>query len=145
MRRPFSPLTRSPGVARRGWRVAGFTLAEVLASMLFMAIVIPVAMEGMSVASRAGILGQRKAAAMRIAERVLDEMIVMNELTSNAANGSIVDGDTSYPWTMKSEPWTEDPLTVVTVKVSFELQGSTFEVSASTLIDTGASTETETE
>lgn len=113
--------------------------------MLFMAIVIPVAMEGMSVASRAGILGQRKAAAMRIAERVLDEMIVMNELTSNAANGSIVDGDTSYPWTMKSEPWTEDPLTVVTVKVSFELQGSTFEVSASTLIDTGASTETETE
>ena len=145
MRRPFSPFARSPGAARRGWRVAAFTLAEVLASMLFMAIVIPVAMEGMSVASRAGILGQRKAAAMRIAERVLDEMVVMNELTSNASNGTIVDGDTTYPWTMKSEPWTEDPLTVVTVKVSFELQGSTFEVSASTLIDTGASTETGTE
>ena len=36
-------------------RNRAFTLAEVLAALLFMAIVIPVALHGMSVASRAGV------------------------------------------------------------------------------------------
>ena len=121
-------------------RRRGFTLVEVLAAMLFMAIVIPVAMHGVSIASRAGNLGQRKAAAMRVAERVLNEMIVTGQMSSGASQGSIVDGDTTYPWTMKSEPWTEDTMTQVTVKVSFDVQGSTFDVSASTLYDPNATT-----
>ena len=124
-------------------RRRGFTLAEVLAALLFMAIVIPVTMEGMSVASRAGILGQRKAAAMRVAERLLNEMIVTGQVTSNAASGSTIDGDTTYPWTMRSEPWSADAMTEVTVRVSFIVQGGTFDVSASTLFDpTNAATTT---
>ena len=52
---------RSSGPARRRLGAGGFTLAEVLAALLFLAILIPVTMHGVSVASRAGILGQRKA------------------------------------------------------------------------------------
>ena len=37
----------------------GFTLLEVLAALMLMAIVVPVAMQGMSIATRAGVLGQR--------------------------------------------------------------------------------------
>ena len=51
-------------------RRAAFTLAEVLAALLFMAIVIPVALEGLRIASLAGQVGERKAAAARVAERV---------------------------------------------------------------------------
>lgn len=121
-------------------RCRAFTLVEVLAALLLMAILIPVTMEGVSVASRAGNLGQRKAAAMRVAERVLNEMIVTGQATSSAATGSIVDGDTTYPWTMKSAPWTEDTMTQITVQVSFDVQGNTYDVSASTLFDTTATT-----
>jgi type II secretory pathway pseudopilin PulG len=117
-----------------------FTLAEVLAAMLFMAIVIPVAMHGVSVASRAGTLGQRKAAAMRVAERVLEETIATSADISSTTNGTVIDGDTSYPWTLKSDAWTEDTMTELTVTVSFDLQGSTFNVSASTLYDPAAIT-----
>jgi prepilin-type N-terminal cleavage/methylation domain-containing protein len=117
---------------------AGFTLAEVLAALLLMAILVPVAMHGVSVASRAGTLGQRKATAMRIAERVLDEAILTGRVTSGAANGTIVDGDLSYPWTLKSQPWSEDTMTQVTVRVYFELQGETFDVAATTLYDPNA-------
>ena len=120
---------------RRGSKAGGFTLAEVLAALLFMAILVPVTMQGVSVASRAGTLGQRKATAMRIAERVLDEQIVNGQLATATPYGNIVDGDVNYPWTMRSEPWTEDSMTVLTVRVSFDLQGSTFEVAASTLYD----------
>src|SRR2546430_15444677 len=81
----------------------GFTLVEVLAALLFMAIIIPVAMHGMSVASRAGILGQRKVAAMRVAERVLDELLVTGHINSGSSDGTTVEGDTTYPWTRSEE------------------------------------------
>jgi type II secretory pathway pseudopilin PulG len=122
----------SPLNARRS---RAFTLVEVLAALLFMAIVIPVAMHGITVASRAGSLGQRKGTAMRIAERVLNEMIVTGQTTSGVGSGSVTEGDISYPWTMKSSPWTEDAMTQMTVTVSFDVQGSTYDVSASTLFD----------
>ncbi|MDP3068900.1 MAG: type II secretion system protein [Opitutaceae bacterium] len=120
---------------QRQARTCGFTLAEVLAALLFMAILIPVTMHGVAVASRAGILGQRKATAMRIAERVLNEQITSGQIATATPYGNVVDGDTTYPWTMVSEPWTEDAMTVLTVRVSFDVQGSTFEVAANTLYD----------
>ncbi len=131
--RPLSTGRRDPSLG--GLRAGGFTLVEVLAALLLMAILIPVTMEGVSVASRAGTLGQRKAVAMRIAERVLNETIVTGQVTTNAGSGSVVDGDTTYPWTLTSAPWTEDTMTEITVKVSFDVQGNTYDVSASTLFD----------
>ena len=125
----------------------GFTLAEVLAALLFMAVLIPVTMHGVSVASRAGILGKRKAAAMRIAERVLDEQLLYGQMETATPYGSIVDGDVSYSWTLKTEPWPEDitiTMNVVTVRVEFEVQGNTFEAAASTLYDPTLTTSTTT-
>lgn len=119
---------------RRHEKTRAFTLIEVLASLLLMAIIIPVAMEGMSVASRAGILGQRKAAAMRVAERVLNELIVQNETQHGSSSGNTLDGDTNYPWTMRSETWSEDAMIQLTVTVTFTVQGNAYEVSASTLL-----------
>ncbi|MEY2879827.1 MAG: hypothetical protein RLZZ15_2207 [Verrucomicrobiota bacterium] len=123
-------------------RARGFTLVEVLAALLFLAILIPVTMRGVSVASRAGVLGQRKAAAMRIAERVLDEQIVSGQIATATPYGNLVDGDITYPWTMTNEPWTEDSMNVLTVRVSFDVQGHTYEVVASTLYDPTATTST---
>jgi len=126
---------RRPGGERRPYRnTRAFTLIEVLASLLLMAIIIPVAMEGMSVASRAGILGQRKAAAMRVAERVLNELIVEGETQHASSSGNALDGDTNYPWAMRSETWSEDAMLQVTVTVTFTVQGNAYDVSASTLL-----------
>jgi prepilin-type N-terminal cleavage/methylation domain-containing protein len=112
-----------------------FTLIEVLAALLMMAIVIPVAMEGMSVASRVGVLGQRKAAAMRVAERLLNELVIENQQQQqSSASGTTADGDTSYPWTMRSEAWSEDAMLQLTVTVNFIVRGNTYDVSVSTLL-----------
>ena len=119
----------------------GFTLVEVLAALLLMAIVIPVAMEGMSVASRVGILGQRKAAAMRVAERVLNELMVEQQMQQNSSSGMALDGDTSYPWTMRVENWPEDAMQQMTVAVTFTVQGNNYEVNVTTLLPTAAPTD----
>lgn len=119
-------------------RPAGFTLVEILAALLMMAIVIPVAMQGMSIATRAGILGQRKAAAMRVGERVLNELIVEGDAQRSSNSGTAVDGGTSYDWTMKSEAWPQDEMMQLTVTVMFTVQGSQYSVDVSTLMPPSA-------
>ncbi len=130
---------------QRHARNRGFTLAEVLAALLFMAVLIPVTMHGVSVASRAGIMGQRKAAAARIAERVLDEQIFSNLIGVGTPQGTITEGDITYPWSLKIDPWTIDPqsgLEVITVDVQFDVQGNTYDIAVSTLYDPNAVTTT---
>src|SRR5689334_15182452 len=67
---------------------AGFTLAEVLAALALMAIVIPVAVHGMRVASLAGVVAQRKALAARIGERLLNETVVTRQWNQSVQNGT---------------------------------------------------------
>jgi type II secretory pathway pseudopilin PulG len=107
----------------------------VLAAMLVMAIVIPVALQGVSIANRAAMLGQRKAAAMRVAERMLNELFITGQLNQSTASGSVTEGDTTFPWTMQTTTWPLDAMTEVTVNVTFTVQGNNYNISASTLFD----------
>lgn len=135
-------VTMSTDAPRRQRRRA-FTLAEVLAALLFMAILIPVTMHGVSVASRAGIMSLRKATAMRIAERVLDEQITAGQLATATPYGSITENGVDYPWTLRSDSWSEDTtiaMNLVTVRVEFTVQGNAYDVAVSTLYDPQAST-----
>jgi general secretion pathway protein I len=113
----------------------GFTLAEVLAALAFMAIVIPVAVEGLRVASLAGQVGQRKAVAARIAERVLNERVVTSQTQTATQRGVVQDGVLQYQWYVHSELWPEDAMRLVTVEVTFPVQGQTYDVRLSTLMD----------
>lgn len=135
----FAPSRTRSDVGANASRRAAFTLVEILAALLMMAIVIPVAMEGMSIATRAGVLGQRKAAAMRVAERVLNELIVEGDTSRASTSGTTADGDVNYPWTMRSETWPEDPMTLVTVTVTFTVQGNEYSVDLNTLIPPSSS------
>lgn len=115
---------------------AGFTLAEVLAALLFMAIVIPVAVQGLHVASRAGSVAERKAIGARLAETKLNELIVTGQWQSSAQKGTVQDGWQSYTWQLQTEPWVEDAtMRLVTVQVSVPVQGQDYDVRVSTLVD----------
>jgi hypothetical protein len=121
--------------ARNGNRA--FTLAEVLAAMLFMAIVIPVALQGVRIASLAGEVGQRKMIAARIGNKVLNELNVTGQLQNAARSGSVHEGGLDYNWSIRSAIWTEDttsPMTLVTMTVAYKAQGKTYDVKLSTLV-----------
>jgi type II secretory pathway pseudopilin PulG len=135
MRFNIEPARSALAVLRRAQ--AGFTLAEALAAMVFMAIVIPVAVDGLRIASLAGEVGQRKAVAGRIAEKVLNELKVENKLQSSGQNGTVQEGGLTYQWSLRTELWTQDPTTPMlqaTVTVSFPAQGRPYDVRLSTLI-----------
>jgi len=126
--------------AARARLLGGFTLAEVLAALVFMSIVIPVAVQAVRVASEAGQVGERKAAAARIAERVLNELLVTGGLQQSTRSGNVEEGERAYKWTMRSEPWSQDAMNLVTVQVVYSVQGREHEVNLSTLYNPATQT-----
>jgi general secretion pathway protein I len=127
----LSPTYCKPGCARR----AGFTLAEVLAALLFMAIVIPVALQGISIANRAGQVALRKTEAARVAERVLNESLVTTNWDKSGLSGAVTEGMHDFRWQLRNEPWTQQPLRLLSVQVTFAVQGQEYDVRLSTLAD----------
>jgi type II secretory pathway pseudopilin PulG len=112
---------------------SAFTLAEVLAALLFMAIVIPVAVQGLRISARAGELAERKREAARVAERLLNESIVVTNSGSAARSGVVQEADREYRWALRTEPWSRPELEVRVVEVTFPVQGEDYQVELMTL------------
>jgi len=134
----FRPTPRATRCAKQ--TVTGFTFAEVLAALLFMAIVIPAAVEGVRIANLAGQVSNRKTVATRIAQNYLTELKVSGQWQRGAQNGTIQEGPYQYRWLAQVEPWTQisrspNTFRLLTVQVFFLVQGREYDVRLSTLID----------
>ena len=114
---------------------AAFTLAEVLAALVFMAIVIPVAVQGLRIANLAGQVAVHKSEATRVAERVLNESIVTTNWNKSGLSGTAIEGTHQFSWVMRNEAWNQDPIRLLSVQVAFAVQGQQYDVRLSTLID----------
>lgn len=130
---PNAPATNSRSASRAR---AGFTLIEVLAALTFMAIVIPVAIEGIQIANQAGVVGMRRAAAARIGDRVLNELIVTRQWQRSSQGGKVEENAVIYEWKTTQTVWSErSTLKVLTVRVLFDVQSREYEVALSTIVD----------
>jgi hypothetical protein len=119
--------------SRVTFHVAAFTLAEVLAALLFLAIVIPAAVEALHVASLAGEVAARKGAAARIADRILNESLVTTNWTGSAQSGTATEGALDFRWTLTAQNWPQDSMEMLTAQVTFQAQGKDYSVKLSTL------------
>lgn len=116
-----------PGLA------SGFTLMECLVALTFLAIVVPVVVEALHVASGAGSIAARKGAAARIAQRVLNESIVMTNWNGGQQSGTVTEGSDEFRWTLDSQSWQQNPMKLLTAQVTFNTQGRPYTVEMSTL------------
>jgi len=133
-------ISRRHGVGlKKRHRAAAFTLAEVLASLVFMAILIPVALEALSIATRAGEVAARKGEASLVAERVLNENVATTNWSGSVQNGSVRQGVREFNWSLHNEPWTADTaqsaMRQLSVEVKYSVQGREYSVRMSTLVD----------
>lgn len=120
------------GAAQRPCQAA-FTLAETLAALLFLAIVIPVAVEALHVASGAGEITVRKGEAARVADWVLNQSLVMTNWSTGPQSGTAAEGPDQFHWTLTSQNWPQDTMKLLTAEVTFSTQGRPYSVSLSTL------------
>ena len=112
---------------------AGFTLSEMLAALLFLAIVIPTAVEALHVASLAGEVAARKSEAARVADRVLNESLVTTNWAGGMQSGTITEGILDFKWKLTSQSWPQDSMQMLTAEVTYSAQGKDYSVRLSTL------------
>jgi len=101
--------------------------------MLFLAIVIPAAVEALHISSLAGEVAVRKGAAARIADRVLNESLIMTNWNNGVQNGTVSEGVLSFRWTLTSQAWPVDAMQLLTAEVKYQAQGKDYSVKLSTL------------
>ncbi len=121
---------------------AAFTLAEVLAALLFMAIVLPVAIEGLHIASLAGAVAAAKGQAARIGQNVLNDNLVSTNWLQTL-QGSTTEGQRTFRWVLSSDAWNQDPtqtaMRQLSVEVTYNVRGRDYQVKFSTLVDSSLS------
>ena len=139
---------------------AGFTLVEILASLLFLAIAVPAIVGALGVASRASEVAERSSVAGNLAENKLDEFLVGNAWQSAAQPAGDFGADyPNYRWQMTTQTWAgntanigttsasalgSNTLTELAVEVFYPVQGSEHSVRLTTLISPPVSSATTT-
>jgi hypothetical protein len=126
---------RTPFVIRHSsfGNSSAFTLAEVLAALLFLAIVIPAAVEALHISSLAGEVAARKGQAARIADRILNESIVTTNWSSGTQSGTVSEGSLDFRYKLTAETWPQDSMQLLTAEVTFSAKGHDYSVKLSTL------------
>lgn len=114
---------------------SGFTFVEMLAAMIFVAIVIPIAVEGIRVASRVGEVADHKRTGAQLADEMLNELILSGDWAEAETEGDFDDDWPDYRWEIETEEWDEETLQLVTVKVFFTVQGKEYSVALSSLAE----------
>ena len=107
--------------------------------MVFMAILIPVALEGLSIASRAGEVAVRKSEAALVAEKILNETIATTNWNTSGQSGTVRQGFREFRWKLNNDAWNQDSnqsgMRLLSVEVTFETQGRDYTLRMSTLAD----------
>lgn len=115
-------------------RRAGFTFAEILAAMLFLGLVIPVAMQAVRIASDAGTMASRRSIATRLGDARLTELAITDEWRTGTQAGQFDQPYQDYRWEIRSENWTELGMMQLSMVVTFKVRQRDAQVILTTLV-----------
>lgn len=121
----------------------GITLVEVLATMVIVAIVLPVALRGIALTVTLAGLTRQRGEATALAESKLSELQVTGDWQNGMLSGDFGDAWPAYRWEAVVEPWDEEALQQLHIAVTWTTRGAQREVVLSTLV-TPTSTSTST-
>jgi type II secretory pathway pseudopilin PulG len=124
----------------------GFTLVEILATFVLIALILPAAMEGISLAMKLGTKSKHQVEASALAETKLAEFLLSGDYSKGDQSGTFdtTGSDTSYTWNLAVEDWTtEDSMKQLTMTVGWTSSaGTDHSVALSTLVYIESESET---
>lgn len=115
-------------------RFSGFTFIEVLASLLFMAIVIPAVVTALTISNRAAISAERTNVAVQLGENRLNELLIDNTWSTGESRGEFGQEWPGFRWELTQGTWEIDSMTELTMEVFFPVQGNEQSVRLTTLV-----------
>src|SRR4051794_15611557 len=113
-------------------RRSGFTLVEVLASLVIMGIVLPFAMRGATLAMHAGSLARHQAEAATLGEAKLTEMVSQGDWGSSSSEGDFAPDFPQYRWSLQSAQRDLD-VTELMLSVTWKERGEDRSIKVATL------------
>ena len=98
---------RKHGGSGRRTRAGGFTFVEILAALLFLALVVPAIVTALTLSNKASEFTERGGAAGALAENKLNEMLTADawQAAGSAASGDCGPDWPGYRWEMTQSPW----------------------------------------
>ena len=125
-------------ISARGNSSAGFTLLEVLTALAILAIVLPIAMNGIGLATRLAGLTRQRDIASNLAETKLNELVVTGNYNNGASGGDFA-ANPGYSWQASTQTLSEPDLpnadlTQLAVTVDFRSLGRQRHVTMTTLV-----------
>ena len=90
---------------------AGFTLVELLATFVLIAIIIPVAMRGISISTRIAGHSKKQIEAVSLAETKLTEFLITEDWLDGDQSGDFGEDWPEYRWNLVIEDWEEEETT----------------------------------
>ena len=109
-------------IQRQGTK--GFTLVEVMATVVLIAIVIPVAMRGISMGTRMASHSKRQIEATCLAKAKIAEMVASRGWESGAHSGDFGREWPDYAWSVELTNWSVASVYQLAVRVSWRSSGS---------------------
>jgi type II secretory pathway pseudopilin PulG len=88
----------------------GFTLLEILATFVLVAIIIPVAMEGISLSTKIASDSKRKIEAGILAEQKLTEILITDDWMNGDQDGDFGEEFKDYEWNLEVLDWEGEEL-----------------------------------
>jgi prepilin-type N-terminal cleavage/methylation domain-containing protein len=126
----------------RGARVrGGFTLVEVLASLLLAAIVLPPAIRGIVLCLDTAGEARLRTEAAALAQSKLTELVATGEVYDAQLEGDFGEELPQYRWAAQLTEWEDSRLVQLDVAVTWQRHGRDRDVTLSTLLYLGAADE----
>jgi type II secretory pathway pseudopilin PulG len=117
-----------------GRACGAFTFVEVLAALVFLAILLPTVIGGFSICTRAGAAAERTAIAAQLAENRMSELMLNDAWIAAEKRGEFGEEFPGYRWEVEQSTWDIENMTALTVHVFFQLQGQERDVALTTLV-----------
>ncbi len=118
-----------------GQSAAAFTFIEVLAAMLFLAILMPVVVGAITASNRVAVAAERSGVAAQLAENKLGELVIGNAWSSAETRGDFGADWPGFRWELTQGTWESGAMVELTMQVFFQVQSAEHSVGLSTLVD----------
>lgn len=111
-------MQRRVAYGRLARRTGGFTLIEVLAALMLVAIVLPVAMRGVTVATAAASAARHRNEAAALAQSKMDELLAsmqaVQQQTNTNMSGDFGEDWPDYQWSAEMVTWAPNGMNMTT-------------------------------
>jgi len=115
-------------------RFGGFTFIELLATVVLIAIIMPVAMQCIGLCTRLGGQSRKQIEAASLASTKLTELTASQDWETGEKNGEFGSDWPGYRWTADVSNWTDSTLRQLDLTVSWQSQGRERSITLSTLV-----------